>query len=739
MVNLSQYELSPDELELLSMGISFIPSPGPNKFSNDTLVGDFKTLEEGYIANYRRGLPTGSAKLLDKVCGKIQGDLHLVGVKTHPPNLPVRLRKALHDLKGNGDIVISKADKGDAVVVMDRQHYLKLAWDHLGDESTYCPLTTDPTPDIVNRFNAYIARCLSDKVIDAGLADRLRLPPDTSTQSIYFLPKIHKHPVKIRPIVSCTGGPTSRASGYLDGLLQPYMKRVDSYVENSIEIANTLEDMTLPCHTLLCTLDINSLYTNITHEQAILAVTRRLSNHPKFVFILDLLKFVLKNNVFTFDGRTFTQKCGIAMGTKLAPALATIVVADFEEKFLRESPEKPLLLRRYIDDILLLWHHTKMQLNRFIGGLNKLAPRLHFTHDISVFSTIFLDLYIYKPADFSTRGKLSTTIYYKSTNTFSYALGTSYIHPNTLRGIAIGETIRMLRNTDKCSKFLFFKNKLIARFRARQYPARAIRAIKSIRFHDRTKYLKREDRRGPIRPLPLNTPYFDFKQSVGHILKERWCEATADPFLSVAVPTAPFLAFRNHPTLGRILSHKRRVFSDCPPHPSLHPSRGAQFTFQRFNRPRRAQDRHKLKAPVLLKRIDHTCGNRRCTVCPRLSLAPYITSHSNGRTVPVNNSLHCRSEGVIYALSCKRCGKQYVGQTAGTMRHRFAQHRCSLKSTTMSLYSHFIRYHMTDCLDVSITFLEHVPDRDTRLQREKVWIGELGTTIPRGLNNPIHS
>ena len=54
---------------------------------------------------------------------------------------------------------------------------------------------------------------------------------------------------------------------------------------------------------------------------------------------------MLKNNVFSFDGRIFTQKCGIAMGMKLALALATIVVTDFEEKFLKETPEKPLLWR----------------------------------------------------------------------------------------------------------------------------------------------------------------------------------------------------------------------------------------------------------------------------------------------------------------------------------------------------------------------------------------------------------
>ena len=52
VVNFSQFELSPDEVDLLSMGIFLIPSPGPEKFSNDTLVGDFKTLEEEYFRNH---------------------------------------------------------------------------------------------------------------------------------------------------------------------------------------------------------------------------------------------------------------------------------------------------------------------------------------------------------------------------------------------------------------------------------------------------------------------------------------------------------------------------------------------------------------------------------------------------------------------------------------------------------------------------------------------------------------
>ena len=140
---------------------------------------------------------------------------------------------------------------------------------------------------------------------------------------------------------------------------------------------------------------------------AISSFTKRFSSHPKFVFLLDLLKFVLYNNTFRFDGKYFRQICGIAMGTKLAPALATIVVADLEEQYLRTSPCKPLVWWRYIDDVLAVWTHTKQAFDAFVDSLNAQDPRIRFTFELSPLSTVFLDLRIYKPPDFSTRHRLA--------------------------------------------------------------------------------------------------------------------------------------------------------------------------------------------------------------------------------------------------------------------------------------------------------------------------------------------
>ena len=151
------------------------------------------------------------------------------------------------------------------------------------------------------------------------------MPSDIDTQTIYFLPKIHKDPLKLRPLISCTKGLiTYTASAYLDRLLPPQMRRVKSYLRNPGVLVKGLSTLRVSPDAYLETLDIESLYTNITHDEAILLFLRRFRQHPQKVFLINLLKYVLNNNVFHFDEQVFTQLCGIAMGTKLAPAVATI-------------------------------------------------------------------------------------------------------------------------------------------------------------------------------------------------------------------------------------------------------------------------------------------------------------------------------------------------------------------------------------------------------------------------------
>ena len=167
------------------------------------------------------------------------------------------------------DIIITKANKGDTIVVMNTSHYVELAHQHLSDLNTYQLLTEDPTQEAATRFNQYILDSKQRGVVSQWEIEKLYLPENTSTQMIYFLPKLHKNPLKLRPIISCLNGPTCTAAAFLDKPLQPHMKNTKSYFKHSTHLINILSNGKIPIYALLVTLDIENPYTNISHNQAI--------------------------------------------------------------------------------------------------------------------------------------------------------------------------------------------------------------------------------------------------------------------------------------------------------------------------------------------------------------------------------------------------------------------------------------------------------------------------------------
>ena len=267
------------------------------------------------------------------------------------------------------------------------------------------------------------------------------------------------------------------------------MKNTKSYFKNSTHLINILNNKKIPNNALLITLDIESLYTNISHDQAITTFIKIFQNHPKLVLLVDLLKFVLKNNIFEFDTLTFTKTCRLAMGTKLAPALATIYIGHLGEAFLANRALVPDLWVRYIDDIFLAWRHTLEEFEAFMVELNGIQEKINFTSEISSESCNFLDLTIYKSPTFRNTGLFSTKIYYKPTNTFSFPLMTSYIPTHIQKGIAIGEMTRIIRNTTSsilCDKY---KKGLIKCLKRRGYNKHILKHVWKLKHAQRTTML----------------------------------------------------------------------------------------------------------------------------------------------------------------------------------------------------------------------------------------------------------
>ena len=93
----------------------------------------------------------------------------------------------------------------------------------------------------------------------------------------------------------------------MNQILQPYMRQVRSYCKNATHVVNILKNIKVLPTSYLASLDIQSLYANISFDMAIKVFLKIFAKHPRLVLYLDLLKFVFKNSVFNLAGK-FTIK-----------------------------------------------------------------------------------------------------------------------------------------------------------------------------------------------------------------------------------------------------------------------------------------------------------------------------------------------------------------------------------------------------------------------------------------------
>jgi len=174
--------------------------------------------------------------------------------------------------------------------------------------------------------------------------------------------------------------------------------------------------------------------------------------------------------VFKLNGRIYRQKFGTAMGTKMAPSFANIFMSDLENRFLQTQRILPLIWRRYIDDIVMIWTHGRDSLETFLHELNTFHHSIKFTFDISNTEAAFLDVTVHKGERFKATQILDCRTHFKTTNTFQYVHGSSCHPPGVKKGIVIGECLRFLRNTSNKAEFEEQKISLLMHLQARGYP-----------------------------------------------------------------------------------------------------------------------------------------------------------------------------------------------------------------------------------------------------------------------------
>lgn len=149
--------------------------------------------------------------------------------------------------------------------------------------------------------------------------------------------------------------------------------------------------------------------------------------------------------------------------------------------------------------------------------------------------------------------------------------------------------------------------------------------------------------------------------------------------------------------------------------------------------------RFMVRSYIPLNSISHPgctfCGHIKCVSC--LYIVSSVTFTSRAKKVySLKEHFHCKTNNVIYLITCKRCNLQYVGQTSQTIQRRFCDHLSTIKTKKdLTLSKHFnLADHSVH--DISLMVIERADPKDL-LKRERHWITELNTLEPNGLNATI--
>ena len=187
---------------------------------------------------------------------------------------------------------------------MNREDYLKECYRQLSNEKHNKKLPKPIYPNVSKKISDTLDFPHSKRIINKKQLDYLDVSPYPHDRKFYLLPKIHKvkntwkdgGQIQLgRPIVSDCRSDTYRISEYIDHLLGPLSKTHNSYVRDSPNFLEKLSSINPAPDSLLITLDVDSLYTNIDNQdgfEALKDLTKILIQNALTNKSLNYLKFV---------------------------------------------------------------------------------------------------------------------------------------------------------------------------------------------------------------------------------------------------------------------------------------------------------------------------------------------------------------------------------------------------------------------------------------------------------------
>ena len=476
--------------------------------------------------------------------------------KPKKPNVSKKELKAIKQTLANPNIIIKPADKNLGIVVLDSTDYVDQCLEHLSSE-TYMRTTNFPANNIIKIIEGVLLKFKSLLTPHKKLYQHLLPSHQHQIPKLYGLPKLHK-PLNnngippIRPIISHSNSLLSHTAQFINHVLQPLAQHYEDYIKNSTDLIIYLEEFTATEDIILVTLDVKS---PIPQQECLNIVHGEMYKYSDLVIfdpnlITHLLQVNINNNYFQFAETTFLQLQGTAMGASFSPTIANIFMSVFLRNFLKTVTEKPVFLKRYIDDIFMLWP-KKQNLERFLYQLNNFHKSIKFTSTNSNKAIDFLHLTIFKDQKFEQTKKLSISTYQKTNKLYQY-LHHSSNHPQSVfKGLVKGEAIRYVRTNSSKSLYNSQINTFIHRLKERGYRLNFIKkCLKCIEYKKRWEYIMKAHE--PTKQPPVRSIFKCVYSHNYHQIKEIIISNFNEHELQQYTNT-PTFAFLRGKTIGNML------------------------------------------------------------------------------------------------------------------------------------------------------------------------------------------
>ena len=403
-INLSDYQLTDDEKQLLNLGLNCHLQPKYDKLHKKV---ELEVLYKNLLDIESKSLISISHKLADQL--RCESTKHRY--KKHNSLLTPNLKTAANNLKHNDKIVIRKADKSSMYVILNKEEYLSKVDSILADSSKFQLIKRNPTEQLKQNANRLV------ETLNA-VQDDLKIPKiigDFKPGYLYGNVKTHKEGNPLRPIISQIPTPTYNLAKRLNQIISPYIPN-QFCLKSSADFIDLLQ--TNKQEGIIASLDVESLFTNVPINDTIKIILHEVYNHdhllpPKIPpYILgEFLKLCTKEAPFKCPrGKLYVQIEGVAMGSPLGPTFANFYMGNLEKTIFSDPDMKPSIYARYVDDTFV---QVKDE-NELIKLKNcfQSNSKLNFTYELSIDNKLpFLDVLVE-----SSDNTFNTRVYHKPTD-----------------------------------------------------------------------------------------------------------------------------------------------------------------------------------------------------------------------------------------------------------------------------------------------------------------------------------